>query len=128
MRRRTFGVIVTAIVGSVLLTGCVSISMRSGQPLKNTGWQEALQVGTSTREDVIEVLGQPVGQGRALLPVDTSDEARTVWTYYYEEATMQDARRLFLFVFLDGELYDGYLWFSSLPDATPASPGDDRES
>lgn len=128
MRLRTLGVIVTAIIGSVLLTGCVSISMRSGQPLKSAGWQEALQVGTSTREDVIDVLGEPVGQGRALLPVDTGDEARTVWTYYYEEATMQDARRLFLFVFLDGERYDGYLWFSSLPDAAPGPPGDDHES
>jgi hypothetical protein len=59
-------------------------------------------------------------QGRALLPIDEGDAPRTVLTYYYEQATMQDARRLFLFVFLDGDRYDGYLWFSSLPRA--ASP------
>lgn len=109
-----------AFTATVVLTmfaaGCVSIEVRSGKSLRDPNWQEALEVGTSTREEVLGVLGEPVGRGRALLPVDEGDSPRTVWTYYYEEATMEDARRLFLFVFLEGDRYDGYLWFSSLPD------------
>jgi hypothetical protein len=115
---------VIATIGcAALVTGCASIVVRGGRPLQTAGWQEALHVGTSTREEVMRVLGEPIGQGRALLPVDVGEDPRTVWTYYYEEATMEDARRLFLFVFLNGERYDGYLWFSSLPAPT-ASPRD----
>jgi len=103
---------------AVGLTGCATVMFQAGRPLQDAEWREALQVGSSTREDVLRVLGEPVGQGRALLPIDESDSPRTVFTYYYEQATTQDARRLFLFVFLDGDRYDGYLWFSSLPGAT----------
>jgi hypothetical protein len=37
-------------------------------------------------------------------------------TYYYELATLSDSRRAFLFVYLDHGKYDGYMWFSSLPE------------
>ena len=107
----------TATIALVMFAaGCASISLRSGQALRDPNWGEKLEVGTSSRDDVLSVLGEPVGRGRALLPVDEGDAPRTVWTYYYEEASMEDARRLFLFVFLEGDRYDGYLWFSSLPD------------
>jgi len=38
-----------------------------------------------------------------------------MWSYYYEEGTLKDARRIFLFVYFDQDMYDGYMWFSSLP-------------
>ena len=40
--------------------------------------------------------------------------------YYREEATPSDAHRMFLFVFLHQDRYEGYLWFSSLPQQTIA--------
>jgi hypothetical protein len=38
-----------------------------------------------------------------------------MWSYYYELGTMTDDRRTFLFVHLDYEVFDGYMWMSSLP-------------
>jgi hypothetical protein len=111
--------LISVMLCATSLSGCASFIVHAGRPLQDVGWRESLQVGESTREEVLSVLGEPVGRGRALLPIDEGDASRTVWTYYYEEATMKDARRLFLFVFLDGELYDGYLWFSSLPGPMP---------
>ena len=43
------------------------------------------------------------------------DSPRDLWVYYYEEGSLSDARRTFLFVFFLGDQYDGYMWFSSLP-------------
>ena len=40
---------------------------------------------------------------------------KTLWTYYYEESSLEDTRRIFLWVFFDEELYSGHMWFSSLP-------------
>lgn len=120
MKSRSLAAI-AATCSVALLTGCVSLEIRSGRPLQDPDWRQALHVGASTREDVLRVLGEPAGRGRALLPVDEGEVPRTVWSYYYEEATMKDARRLFLFVFLDGDSYDGYLWFSSLPGAQTLS-------
>ncbi len=42
-------------------------------------------------------------------------DPRVMWSYYYEEGTLQDVRRTFLFVYFDGDLFDGYFWVSSLP-------------
>ena len=73
----------------------------------------ALRPGESTRADVLAALGEPSGKGRAMLPIHP--KPRTMWFYYYGEATMQDIRRVLLFVYFDGEKYDGYMWFSSFP-------------
>jgi hypothetical protein len=62
---------------------------------------------------VAEVLGEPGGKGRVMLPTDASP--RTMWAYYYEEGSLKDDRRSFLFIFFVGDLYDGYMQFSSLP-------------
>ena len=75
-------------------------------------------MGHSTRKDVRDVLGEPLGSGRELLPFNT--QARTVWSYYFEEAQVSlsgegDSRRIFLWVFLDGDRFDGFLWVSSFP-------------
>ena len=44
------------------------------------------------------------------------DRPRSVWQYYYEEGGLDDSRRVFVFMYLDGDRYDGYLWFSSLKE------------
>ena len=47
-----------------------------------------------------------------MLPGTTTPQP--TWTYYYEAGTFRDARRQYLWVYFDGDVYDGYMWFSSL--------------
>lgn len=106
---------------AALLAGCVGgVSIRSGRWVDPTLLESRLTVGVSTRADVRRVLGVPLGGGAALLP--GMPGPRTQWYYYYEQGTLEDDRRQFLFVFFDGDAYDGYLWFSSLLEGTLPAP------
>lgn len=105
-----------------MAAGCVDTKIYTGR-LPDTGaLGKSLKLGESTRADVQEILGYPFGEGRELLPL--GNKPRTLWSYYYEEGNLRDTRRIFLFVFFDKDLYDGYMWFSSLKDIadTPAPP------
>ncbi|MGE5303836.1 MAG: hypothetical protein ACM3TN_10950 [Alphaproteobacteria bacterium] len=109
--------------GSFLLGGC-SINIRAGHRPDVDLLEKKLRLKESTSADVILALGQPFGKGRLMFPIDP--KPRTLWSYYYEEADMNDARRLFLFVFFDRDRYDGYMWVSSLSKTSPPgrpSPG-----
>ncbi len=106
------------IVSSLMFSGCISARMEMGRRVDPALLETRLRIGESTRADVLAALGAPNGRGRGLLPIDAS--AKTVWSYYYEESTIEsnelkDSRRMFLWVYLDGDRYDGYMWFSSLP-------------
>lgn len=106
----------------VMLAGCAStVEMRAGTRPDVNVLDKSLEVGKSTRQAVQVALGIPDGHGRSMMPWQGAP--RTVWSYYYEEGVVDlgggssDDRRIFLFVFLDGDRYDGYLWFSSLKAA-----------
>jgi hypothetical protein len=91
--------------------------MRIGEPVK-TMPLDSLRIGEATRADVVRALGQPLGRGRSMLPIDPGP--RTVWAYAYAEANVEsgaikDVRQALLWVYFDGDRYDGYLWFSSFP-------------
>ena len=107
-----------ALLLSILLTGCGAVQVRAGKKPDVNLLNQSLQVGHSTQQDVRKALGSPNGQGRSMLPWQSAP--RTVWTYYYEEGVIDlsggnsDDRQIFLFIFLDGERFDGYVWFSSL--------------
>ncbi len=77
--------------------------------------ETSLRLGESRGADVRAALGEPLGQGKAMLPTVPERGAMTTWSYYYEEGSLEDARRMFLFVFFDHDIYGGYMWFSSLP-------------
>ena len=94
-----------------LLTGC-SIKMRAGHDPDISALERDLVPGVSTRGEITAALGWPYGEGRALMPFH--DQPRDVLTYYYEEGTLEDDRRIFLFVFIHESKYEGYMWFSSL--------------
>jgi hypothetical protein len=123
-RKRTYGAaaclrgFAALLVAVGLVTGCGTFNVRVGKRPDVGVLQGTLKPGASTREQVRAALGEPYGRGRTMLPWHASP--RTVWSYYYEEATISlgggesDDRRIFLFVFLDGDRYDGHLWFSSL--------------
>jgi hypothetical protein len=106
------------IASSLLATGCISARLEMGRRVDPGLLETRLRIGQSTRADVLATLGEPSGRGRGLLPIDAAP--KTVWAYYYEEGVIEsselkDSRRLFLWVYLDGDRYDGYMWFSSLP-------------
>jgi len=96
----------------VLATGCASIQIKAGNPVDTTMLEKSLKLGGSTPADVRTALGPPFGEGKEFLPL--SREPRLTWTYYYSEGSLEDDRRIFLFVFFKDGRYDGYMWFSSL--------------
>jgi hypothetical protein len=93
--------------------GCFDIQLRVGTRPNVEVLETTLKRGESTMANVTAALGQPTGTGRTMLPIDPAP--RTTWTYYYEEGSVKDDRRMFLFVYFDDqERYTGYMWFSSL--------------
>jgi hypothetical protein len=109
------------ILTSVLSTGCMQTKVRMGTLPDVAALESSLRVGESTQDDVHRVLGPPFGEGRAMLPIQTNVKA--IWTYWYEEGTTQDSRRILLFVFFDEDRYGGYMWASSLPIHAKRSQG-----
>ena len=98
----------------IFTTGCLDLQVRIGRRPSPELLENPLRPGQSTRADVISVLGPPDGKGQEMLPIEAAP--RTLWSYYYEEGNLKDSRRIFLFIFFDQDRYDGYMWFSSLPD------------
>jgi hypothetical protein len=106
---------------ALAMTGCASsVKWRAGTPVRIDALGLNLTISESTAAEVAAELGTPYGTGKSMLPFQ--DAPRTLWTYYYEEGTVEDDRRIFLFVFLDDGIYDGYMWFSSLPDHLESGP------
>jgi hypothetical protein len=103
-------------------TACsIDMNIRMGRRPDIAALEQRLRIGQSSSDDVLAALGPPNGKGAAMLPVDSGP--RVMWHYNYSESpvhmeipgeTRADPRTLSLFVFFDGDRYDGYLWFSSL--------------
>jgi hypothetical protein len=109
-----------AALALVAALGCVSNRLEMGAKPPVERIARDLQVGTSTAADVRRVLGEPNGRGAAMLPIHSGP--RTVWSYYYEYSDFsgteaQRGGRTFVWVYLDGDVYDGYLWYSSALDS-----------
>ena len=115
--------IVFVLAAGLLAGGCGSIKVRAGNRADPTALEGQLVLLQSTKADVARVLGEPFGRGASQMP--TQPKAHTLWSYYYEEGTIADDRRMFVFVYFNPDgLYDGYLWFSSLPEQSSSSiPG-----
>lgn len=104
---------------ALLITGCGEIRVVSGSPVEPALLETRLTLGKSDASDIRRVLGEPLSVGRDLLPL--SNRPRTVWSYHFEESQASlgasgDYHRIFLLVFLSDGKYDGYFWFSSLPE------------
>jgi len=95
-------------------TGCGNVRFYVSRQIDLDALESQLRIKESTRKDVLAVLGAPEGKGREMLPMTPAP--RTMWSYYFEEGTLQDARRTFLFVYFDGDIFDGYFWVSSIPE------------
>jgi hypothetical protein len=128
MRRKPTWAKLSRLFSAVLLisfsAACSGIQLRAGNRPNVDLLEKPLRLGESTRADVLTALGEPIGKGRAFLPIDPKLKTATMWSYYYEEGTFEDDRRIFLFVFFDEDRYDGYMWFSSLPKQSARASGD----
>jgi hypothetical protein len=102
-----------AILTTVLFSACMDMQFRMGRKANPDVLEKILRPGVSNSKDVLAALGEPFGKGVAMLPI-THTTPRTMWTYFYGEGDMKDSRYMYLFVFLDRDVYDGYMWFSSL--------------
>jgi hypothetical protein len=105
------------LASSTLATGCVGARLEMGRRVDPAQLETALRIGESTRADVLRALGEPHGRRRGLLPIGAIP--KIVWSYFDENGVIEnnkpkEARLMFLWVDLDGDRYDGYMWFSSL--------------
>lgn len=107
-RKFTMSLLIMGVLGG-LATGCAQTAKLGVQPpVERLG---ALELGRSGKADVAELLGQPQGEGMSRLP--DFPGLRTVWAYDYVEMEGQSVGMTMLFIFFDGEAYDGYLWFDA---------------
>jgi hypothetical protein len=116
--------------GSVWVAGCGPTTLTTGIFKEVNRTMMDLERGVSTKSDVQQALGAASGSGSAILPTDPTP--REVW--FYEDIEVTDAkaeanqvirvnvRQQILLVFFKKELFDGFLWYSSV---MPAS-GDGR--
>jgi len=95
-------------------SGC-GMQFRTGR-LPDVNNLRDLTISVSTKADVLEKIGTPRSTGRVMFPHE--DSPKDLWCYYYEESTLSESQRFFLFVFFNQERYTGYMWFSSLPQFT----------
>jgi hypothetical protein len=106
----------TILIAFVFLTICgCGTTLRVGR-LPDTARLDQLSINVATKVDVMQLLGKPKNGGRVMFPHEP--RPKDLWCYYYEESTLSDSQRIFLFVFFDQERYAGYMWFSSLPQST----------
>lgn len=103
------------------LGGCAT--MVEYGTLPPTDKLKQLTPGVSTGNDVIRALGEPRGKGMVHLAVPTGRDVahlsalsgkRTLWLYEYTRAEGNQMHLKILLVFMDGDVYDGHLWFSSV--------------
>jgi hypothetical protein len=114
-RKARLRLVVTVFAAGLVAAGCGNIKVRAGNRPDVTALEGRLVMLQSTKADVQLMVGWPFGEGGSQLP--TQPKAHTLWSYYYEEGTLSDDRRMFLFVYFNPDgLYDGYMWFSSLPE------------
>jgi len=110
--------------------GCTSNTVVIGLMPDVSLLETRLQLGRSTPDEVRRQLGPPSGKGRTMMPA-LDAAPRDYWSYFYNvshievrsgtrrpttDALDYDSRHIFLFVYFENGVYDGYMWFSSLPD------------
>jgi hypothetical protein len=118
----------TVLLLAVSVIGCSGADFYMGKRPDTKLLETKLQPGVSSPEEVRGALGPPLGRGKSMMPAVDS-KARKFWTYFYDESSVRvergaiqsDSRYIYLFVYFDKGRYDGYMWFSSLPEAESLS-------
>jgi hypothetical protein len=108
---------IACVLALAALAGCGSIKFESGKSYDPVAIQRLFDTGSARQVDVRSALGEPYGQGRAMMPFH--DGPRTVWTYFFSQGMADlgsgsvDAKQSMLFVFFAGDRLDGYMWIPS---------------
>ena len=125
MRRPTLAWIGILLVAPLVLGACGELGIRPQQTIRyglapRIDRLQTLQRGVSTEADVLLALGEPTGRGMARLSPRLATPNQ-LWVYEQRTLKEKTERQKLLMIFLDGERYEGYLWFSSkeLLDARP---------
>ena len=98
-----------------VLTGCVNVQIRMGTEVEPENIETALQFNQSTKGDVRRLFGAPDGIGAYVSPI--TGKYSTMWSYYFAQGTLKVMDDIFLFVYFDGDVYEGYLWFENTIEA-----------
>ena len=131
MRRQIF--LLSALIVGTLAAGCAAEKLTTGAFREVNRLETELKRGVSTKADIERVLGAPNGSGHAVLPRDP--RPREVWYYEDTEITgskslgyrrelgaefdliMRDIRQRVLLVFFEKEVFDGFMWYSTVGPA-----------
>ena len=97
-------------VFTLVLAGCAT-KVVYGTPPK-TDSLGTLRPGESSAQEVKRVLGEPSGKG--MMRTAPMSGPETVWSYEFTEAEGKQVHLKLLLVFLVEDVYQGYLWFSSV--------------
>jgi hypothetical protein len=125
MRRPALARIRILLVAPLLLAACSELGIGPQQTIRyglapRIDRLQTLQRGVSTEADVLLALGEPSGRGMARLSPQLA-APNQLWVYELRTLKRKTERQNSLMIFLDGQRYEGYLWFSSkeLLDARP---------
>ena len=109
MRWSALGFVLAGLL-ALVLSGCASKAVYGTPP--NTDLLGTLRPGQSSADEVKRVLGDPSGKG--MVRTASMPGPETVWSYEFTEAEGKQVRLKLLLVFLVDNVYEGYLWFSSI--------------
>jgi len=116
-----FMVFLCLVMSLILISGCGAIDFQAGKDFDAGSLESVLVPGVSKAAQIEAILGKPFGKGRSLMPFH--EEPRTVWTYYFEQGSINlgggggKDNRKYLFVYLFEDTFDGYIWFESQLDS-----------
>ena len=93
------------------LSGCADLRLRMGTETQPQNIETVLRFNESTQSDVRQLFGAPDGVGAYVSPIN--GEYSTVWSYYFAEGTMKTMDDIYLFIYFDNDIYEGYLWLEN---------------
>ena len=100
----------TAVI--LLLSGCTVMEPIEFGYQPNFERLDSLEIGISSKTDVLLALGQPRGEGAAEFNPQAG-RPRRIWFYEYFRTINKDVDLTILIVLFEEDRYDGYWWFSS---------------
>ncbi len=98
-----------AVPGLVFLAGCATTMHFGAMP--EVDRLPSLKIAVSSANDVVSALGEPRGRGQARFAPDHPEQQ--VWFYEYTQSEGKKVKLKMLLVFMEKDVYAGYMWFSS---------------